>query len=335
MSYAAIGIITLNRYEHLSKSIKTLQENKLADKTHLFIAVDFPPERKYYEGWKRVCDFLDKGILGFKEVTVIKREENYGSIKNKEDLEELIFQKYEYGILADDDNLYSPCYLEYMNACFQYFEHDKRVLSITGYSLPMKVRKKSNIIAVEDYTPWGSGYWADRYWKMKEECTYDKFYEVSKDKKMCKQLYRKNPRSFGKYVEFLEKKQVIRKDSSLSIYLKINKMYQIAPTISLVKNIGCDSSGEHRCPEQWREMVQEQEWSCEKSFSISINDNIFSEKNIKENRMNGRAYWVTYKEDRPVTRRIYMHFYLKSRLGRVYDMLLPIWKKVKGTSGEG
>ena len=55
---APIIIPTLNRHEHLKKCIESLQKNKLAKQTELFISVDFPPNEKYKVGYEKVVEYL-------------------------------------------------------------------------------------------------------------------------------------------------------------------------------------------------------------------------------------------------------------------------------------
>ena len=62
MTYAPIIIPTLNRIEHLTRCIESLRKNRLADKTDLYIALDYPPSQKYEEGYEKVKAYLENGI---------------------------------------------------------------------------------------------------------------------------------------------------------------------------------------------------------------------------------------------------------------------------------
>ena len=62
MIYAPILITTLNRYECLRRCIESLQKNSWADKTELFISVDYPPTDKYVDGYNKIKKYLNKNF---------------------------------------------------------------------------------------------------------------------------------------------------------------------------------------------------------------------------------------------------------------------------------
>ena len=63
MKYAPIIIPTLNRIEHLKRCITSLQKNPWAKYTPLIVSVDYPPNERYVEGYKKVCKYLKEEIL--------------------------------------------------------------------------------------------------------------------------------------------------------------------------------------------------------------------------------------------------------------------------------
>ena len=52
MIFAPVIIPTLNRYEHFRKCLESLEACTGAEKTDVYVALDFPPSEKYVEGWK-------------------------------------------------------------------------------------------------------------------------------------------------------------------------------------------------------------------------------------------------------------------------------------------
>lgn len=52
--YAPVIIPTLNRIEHLKRCIESLEKNTGADKTEVFVSLDFPPSDKYLQGYECV-----------------------------------------------------------------------------------------------------------------------------------------------------------------------------------------------------------------------------------------------------------------------------------------
>ena len=114
--YAPVLITTLNRHEHLKNCIESLQNNTLANKTDIFISVDYPPSEKYVEGYKRICEYFHSTkIDGFNSVHVFFQEKNLGPNDNYYFLENIIKTEYEFYIFSEDDNIFSKNFLEYMN----------------------------------------------------------------------------------------------------------------------------------------------------------------------------------------------------------------------------
>ena len=58
MEYAPVCIVTLNRYEHFRKCLESLEQCTGANKTEVFVSLDYPPSEKYIEGWKKTDAFL-------------------------------------------------------------------------------------------------------------------------------------------------------------------------------------------------------------------------------------------------------------------------------------
>ena len=56
--YAPIIIPTMNRYVHLQRCIHSLSLNTGADKTDLYVSVDFPSSEKYIQDHEKVVEYL-------------------------------------------------------------------------------------------------------------------------------------------------------------------------------------------------------------------------------------------------------------------------------------
>lgn len=95
MIYAPIIIATLNRYEHLKRCIESLQKNSWAKYTELYISVDYPAKEVHWEGYRKVREYLEAGIEGFKKVEVYYQSFNLGGAENFMFLKRIIFQSYD------------------------------------------------------------------------------------------------------------------------------------------------------------------------------------------------------------------------------------------------
>ena len=60
MNYAPVVIPTLNRYEHLKQCLESLEKCTGAEYTDVYIGVDYPPNDRYVEGWKKVDAYLQE-----------------------------------------------------------------------------------------------------------------------------------------------------------------------------------------------------------------------------------------------------------------------------------
>ena len=56
--YAPVYIPTLNRYEHFKRCLESLERCTDADKTDVYVGLDYPPSEKYVAGWKKIDEYL-------------------------------------------------------------------------------------------------------------------------------------------------------------------------------------------------------------------------------------------------------------------------------------
>src|SRR5574344_1403880 len=170
MKYSPVAIPTLCRYEHLIKCIESLSKCTGADQTDVFVALDYPAIEAHWEGYNKINAYLKNcGNLGFKKLHIIKRKTNIGigkgKISNLKLLVDDIFKTSDRVIISEDDNVFSPNFLEYVDKGLDLFENDKTVLSINGYShsYPFKFNGNNHFRHNTDFSAWGYGIWKDRY----------------------------------------------------------------------------------------------------------------------------------------------------------------------------
>lgn len=252
MVYAPIYIPTLCRSEHFQKCIESLKANTWAKYTDVYIALDYPPSEKYRAGYEKICSYLESGEFDcFKSFNVVKREKNYGAGINSQKMREFIIKKYDRWIFAEDDIIFSPIFLEYMDKALEQYEHDDSVVGINGYSypIPYKTHKKNSNVFKQKYTfsMWGAGFWRKKYVdiakKLKSGYMYESYCDLKK-KGRLNQLIR------GRYYDYMfhaltnsSKYFKAISDMSLGVYMTFNDLYAITPVVSKTRNIGFDGSG--------------------------------------------------------------------------------------------
>lgn len=256
MIYAPVIVPTLNRINHLKALIQSLQKNSYAKYTELYISVDYPPSERYIEGYNKVKIYLENGIDGFKKVNVFFQSDNLGPFDNYDFLINEVRKNYDRYISSEDDNVFSPNFLEYMNKCLEKYKNDDQVIAIGGHIHDMNWGLSPNVLIKNSviYNAWGNGRWVDKDNKIRDELTWEYLTGILTDFKRAMSLHRDNKLFFRLCVDCVVKHEgvmltgqgnLVLIDQVLTIYLNDAKKYVIYPAISKVKNCGDDGSGLH------------------------------------------------------------------------------------------
>ena len=248
MNYAPIIIPTLNRYEHLKACVESLAACTHADKTELIIGLDYPPLEKYVEGWKKVKEYV-KNINGFRKVTILERSENYGAAKNSITLREYAFQYYDTCIYTEDDNVFSPCFLDYINKGLEKYKNDEKAIIVSGYfryeKLGIKIKDCNVFKNYNDFCAWGYGTWKHKYEKFRNTIkpNYRKIV-LNHNLNVLRNFY--HYFVFHNLVYCLDNSALDRPcDVTYAASNLIHRTYQIVPSVPMVRNMGYDGSGEN------------------------------------------------------------------------------------------
>lgn len=264
MIYAPVIIPTLNRFEHFCKCLESLEACTGAEHTDVYVALDYPPSEKYVDGWKKIDAYLHKKESNhkFNTLTVYRRKVNYffsGKGNGKTAIEDLPSEIDRY-IFSEDDNVFSPNFLEYINKGLEKFNDDPNVLYICGYTQPYDFKYGNNTYFFHrtDFSAWGYGTWKnkDKIVKaaIKDRCfpytfSIANYFKVRKHGLNRLQQYMSYVlQRYGKDV------QIRYTDCMITSYIIINNKYVINPVISKVRNIGWDSTG---CSFMGRENILE------------------------------------------------------------------------------
>jgi len=250
MICAPVCIPTLNRYNHLRKCLESLSKCTWADKTDVYVALDYPPLDKwdyYVYGWKQNQTFLRTcGNLGFKKLHVVERTENYGIWDSKRSnisaLINEVIEPNQYFIFSEDDNVFSPSFLDYMNHAIERYKDDKSVFGICGYKHPYPIKYDNNSFFRQnnDFSAWGSVIFYDKFLQPDYKW-FRKMFTFNNIEKIHKHgRYR-----LAGFIRACEKTsdKFLMIDNGVSILAPILDMDFIMPTTSLVRNIGVDGSG--------------------------------------------------------------------------------------------
>lgn len=246
--FAPVMIPTLNRHDHFRKCIDSLMRCTHADKTDVYIGLDYPAKDEHWEGYNLTKKYLEElsSTHKFKSLNVIVREKNYGFGKsgNASLLKKEILKHYDRVIFSEDDNIFSPAFLDYINKGLEKFKDDKSILAICGYRhfLDFRFNKNTFFKQSSDFNAWGYGMWKDRV-EMIDNLTPQWFRKRRNLKNLISIGWNNGNDRFLHLWQFAKKKKVSTTDIVLSVYLYLEKKYVVMPATSMVKNIGMDRSG--------------------------------------------------------------------------------------------
>ena len=242
MIYAPVLITTICRADKFKTCIESLSRCTDADKTEIYIGVDYPAKEEHWDGYRKICEYLPS-ISGFKEVHVFKRTDNWGQGKNGKDLRDRTREKYDRFIMTEDDNEFSPNFLQYMNQCLEKYKDDPTVAMICGYSY----QEWENVgdypydaYPMEGYCAWGAGYWFEKNDNYRQFLTTT---TIIKSPSYVRKLFKKNMHITVHRMLF--RHEISGGDLRRRCYCAIENKYSIFPTVSKVRNNGFDGDGLH------------------------------------------------------------------------------------------
>ena len=255
MIYAPVIIPTLCRAEKFKNCIESLKKNPYAKYTELYISLDYPPSEKYRKGYQEIEQYLEAGIDGFANVIILKQRENQGSYGNYQVLKKRVYEKHDCYIFSEDDNIFSPDFLEYMDKCLTEFEKDEKILAVTGYSYPIDWQTdKYSVLKINSYfAAWGFGIWRDKEEEMLKHLSLENFERILKDLVITKKLYNISRNQYCNFIKgmieytdmLIVNNEIPAVDLSFSLYQIFYNKYMIFPVESKVRNTGYGQDGVH------------------------------------------------------------------------------------------
>ena len=242
--YAPVIIPTLCRYNHFKRCIDSLSKCTGAEFTDVYIGLDYPASEEHWDGYQKIRKYVAE-VGGFNNLFVFIRERNYGVKRNAGDLKELVKKKSERYIFSEDDNEFSPNFLEYMNDGLTRYKDNPNVIRICGCLMPWNADYNKimgnwnyNAFPAMDFNASGYGSWFDKV----PVAPYTKDM-VLHSWKLTYKAFQKGYCSAISRMLYQLKKETQLTDVCLRLYCAFNRKYCIFPTISKVKNWGYDGSG--------------------------------------------------------------------------------------------
>jgi len=241
-TFAPICLFTYNRLSETQQTVAALQKNDFAPLSDLFIFSDAAKELSSLDKVMAVRDFI-KSIDGFKSVSIFEASKNKGLANAIIDGVSRIITEYGKVIVLEDDLITRPNFLEFMNQGLHYYEKEKKIQSVNGFSLNIESAMDSVYFQQRPF-PWGWATWEDRW----DISLFDKesLKEIIKNDQS---ILKKFKNHCGEDVARMLLNSIHNRNDSWYIRWVFNHFtsnkFSVYPLCSLVSNIGFGNEGTH------------------------------------------------------------------------------------------
>jgi len=232
---APIVLFVYNRPWHTKQTVEALQKNKWAEESELFIYSDAAKNGAAEQAVSEVRDYIGS-VGGFKSVTIIEREKNWGLADSIIDGVTAIVNRYGKVIVLEDDLITSSYFLTFMNESLELYKNSEDVGMVHGHIYYIKDLPELFFLEKSGCLGWGT--W-DRAWK---EVSFDGellFDEITKNIRK-KDFDINNSYPFTKMLS----DQIKGKNNSWAIRVQasffLKKKLTFYPGVTLVQHIGFD-----------------------------------------------------------------------------------------------
>ncbi len=238
---APICLFVFKRLDLTQQVVASLQNNKLAAQSHLYIFSDAAAKEEDKQVVEEVRSFI-RNIEGFASVTLRFSDENKGLANSViAGVSEVVNERGK-AIVLEDDLVLSDNFLNFMNDALNWYENDERVFAVCGYTVPIRTKENIDVYFTGRGSSWGWATWKNRWdkidWAMKE---YNAF---TKDKAAQKRFNRN-----GSDLTKLLRLQMEGKRNSWAIRWAYAQFklgtYTVFPTVSKVANDGFGGNATH------------------------------------------------------------------------------------------
>ncbi|MDH4329853.1 MAG: hypothetical protein OEV77_15145, partial [Nitrospira sp.] len=240
VSHAPVALFVYNRPAHTRQTVEALLANTLAGETPLYVFSDAPKSAAASSAVAEVRAYI-RTIVGFKSVTIIERETNFGLARSIIDGVTGLCEKHGRVIVVEDDLITSPHFFSYMNDGLTRYEHEDRVMQIAGYMFPMELEILEDALFLPFITSWGWATWSRAWQHFDAEARG--YQTLAKDRGLRERF---DLGGHYRYFKMLQAQQEGKVDSwAIRWYLSVFLLDGLAlwPKTTMVRNLGFDGSG--------------------------------------------------------------------------------------------
>jgi len=238
-SKTGITLFVYNRPYHTKKVLEGLKMNNISK---LYIFSDGSKNHKDKAEIKEVRNLIR--TIDWCETEIHISFENKGLANSIVDGVNYMLSKYDRVIVLEDDCIPSSDFVSFMEECFDRYEETEEVMSISGYSPPIKIptNYKYDIYFSYRFCSYGWGTWKKTWKFFKGDNNLQNKIKESRN-------FRKGVFLAGKDLIPMLEKRIKGENDSWAVFWSLNivenKGFCINPVHSRIMNIGFDDSGIH------------------------------------------------------------------------------------------
>lgn len=237
---APIALFVYNRLEHTRLTIDALLRNSQASQSELFVFSDAAKTSIHEPAVAQVREYIQT-ISGFKRVSIIERDENWGLAKSIIDGVTKLCNEYGRAIVLEDDLVVSPHFLDFMNTSLLKYADEDRVMQIAGYMFPVELNTSEQALFLPLTSSWGWATWQRAWQHFDEEGTG--FLRLQNDASMRRAFDLEGKYSFYKMLRSQQQGDVDSWAIRWYLTVFIFKGLVLYPKKSLIENKGFDGTG--------------------------------------------------------------------------------------------
>ena len=156
-----ILLFVYNRLTHTQRCVEALLKNPLASESELFIYSDEAKDDTQKETVNEVRKYIHT-VNGFKNITIIERNENWGLARSIIDGVSTQVNRYGKVIVLEDDLVVAPHFLQFMNDALEAYKDEPKVGHIQACDFTQDPTLPDTFL-IKWTGSWGWGTW-DRAW---------------------------------------------------------------------------------------------------------------------------------------------------------------------------
>ena len=234
-----ILLFVYNRLTHTQRCVESLLKNTLSPESKLYIYSDGAKTIDQQPAVEEVRQYI-RSIQGFKQITIIERNENWGLARNIIDGVTTQVKQFGKVIVLEDDLVVAPYFLQFMNDALETYKDEPQVGHIQACDFTQDPSLPDTFL-IKWTGSWGWATW-DRAWK---------HFNPNGKELLEELIQRKLTHTFdfnGKYgFTRMLRRQIEGKNNSWAIRwnasLFLKNILSLNVGRSLVQNEGFDGSG--------------------------------------------------------------------------------------------